>query len=100
MIPVSHCPNIRVWDNGTLAKLLMCVGRIEMPSRDIRSAVQPRSKRGPCRFTQSDVTRAIRAALAANLEIAAVRINPDGSILIIPGTPIAVPPSEANPWDA
>jgi hypothetical protein len=33
------------------------------------------------------------------MAIAAVRIEPDGSILVIPGTPEAVPVSAPNPWD-
>lgn len=78
----------------------------QMPGHEARSSVLPLSlppqqcKRGRSRFTQSDVTRAIRAAIAANLAIAAVRIAPDGTILIIPGTPATVTPWEANPWDA
>ena len=34
------------------------------------------------------------------IEIAAIRIEPDGTILIVPGTPAAVAQPEANPWDA
>lgn len=59
-----------------------------------------RRSRGPSRFTQADVARAIRAAKKENLEIAAVRIEPDGTILIVPGAPPAVRSSEPNPWDA
>lgn len=55
--------------------------------------------RGPSRFTQADVARAIRAAKKEKLEIAAVRIEPDGTILIVPGTSSAVAVSEVNPWD-
>jgi hypothetical protein len=45
------------------------------------------------------VARAIRGALKARISIAAVRIEPDGSILVIPGTPEAVATSTLNPWD-
>lgn len=51
------------------------------------------------RFRQMDVTRALKAAQKAKLQIAAVRIEPDGTILVIPGTPETVPSSERNPWD-
>lgn len=59
-----------------------------------------RKPRGRGRFTQAEITRAIRGAQKAALQIAAVRILPDGTILIIPGTPASVAPWEANPWDA
>lgn len=67
-------------------------------STEILSAA--RRPRGKSRFTQADVTRVIRAAMAAQLRIAAVRIEPDGTILVIPGTPSLVAVSELNPWDA
>jgi hypothetical protein len=46
------------------------------------------------------VTRVIRAAQSAKLDIAAIRIEPDGTILVIPGTPSPVQLSGLNPWDA
>ena len=58
----------------------------------------PRDVRGPSRFTQADVARAIRAAKKENLPIAAVRIEPDGTIVILPAESEAVQPSP-NPWD-
>ena len=51
------------------------------------------------KFRQIDVARALKAAQKAKLQIAAVRIEPDGTILVIPGIPEAVPSSERNPWD-
>jgi hypothetical protein len=51
------------------------------------------------RFTKRDLTRAVEAVLAAGLQIAFVRIEPDGAILVIPGTPAPVPSSASNPWD-
>lgn len=60
----------------------------------------PKRTRGPSRFTQADVSRAVRAVKKEKIQIAAVRIEPDGTILIVPGTPDAVPSSEPNPWDA
>ena len=60
-----------------------------------------RRARGPARFREKDVVRVIKAARKANMALAAVRIEPDGSILVIPGTPEAVPASRpgANDWD-
>ena len=51
------------------------------------------------RFTKRDVVRAVEAIRAAGLPIASIRIEPDGAILVIPGTPPPVPCS-ANPWDS
>lgn len=56
-----------------------------------------RRVRGPCRFKETDVTRAVRAARKANIEIAAVEISVDGSIRIVPGTP--KPAATPNPLD-
>lgn len=52
------------------------------------------------RFTQADIARAVKGARKAQLEIAAVRIEPDGSITLIPGSPASVQPSpDPNTWD-
>jgi hypothetical protein len=51
------------------------------------------------RFTKRDLVRAVEAVLSAGLQIASIRIEPDGAILVIPGTPQAVPSSAPNPWD-
>jgi hypothetical protein len=59
-----------------------------------------KGRRSPSRFTQADVTRVIRAAQAAKLDIAVIKIEPDGTILVIPGTPSPVQLSGQNPWDA
>jgi len=56
--------------------------------------------RRPLRFTARDLKRAIRAAIAAGLSIGYVRIEPDGSIVILPGRPGAVPSlASPNDWD-
>jgi hypothetical protein len=51
------------------------------------------------KFTEADVARAIKAAQKANIRIACIRIEPNGTILIIPGTPEPVADSDRNPWD-
>jgi len=45
------------------------------------------------KFREIDVVRALRAAQKAKLQVGAIRIEPDGTILLIPGTPEAVPSS-------
>jgi hypothetical protein len=59
--------------------------------------------RKPAKFTEADVARALKAVRKANIPVAAVRIEPDGTILIIPGTPERVAASgsrdERNDWD-
>jgi hypothetical protein len=52
------------------------------------------------RFTKRDLMRAVEAVLAAGLQIASVRIEPDGTILVIPGAPAPVMSSAHNPWDS
>jgi hypothetical protein len=43
--------------------------------------------RAPCLFRESDMRRAIKAAVAAGLEIARVEIAKDGAIVVVPGKP-------------
>jgi hypothetical protein len=51
-------------------------------------------------FAQRDVTRAVKAVRGAGLEIGMVRIEPDGTILVIPGVPLLGPSlREPNDWD-
>ena len=70
-----------------------------MTKHERASAFTPQRKpRSRSRFTQADVTRAIRGAQKATLPIAAVRILPDGTILLIPGVPGSVL-GEFNQWD-
>jgi hypothetical protein len=57
------------------------------------------SVRRHVRFTKRDLVRAVEAVLSAGLQIASIRIEPDGAILVIPGKPPSVPSSGANPWD-
>ena len=63
-------------------------------------AVPARTSRA-VRFTQADVARAVKAALKAKLPIGSIRIEPDGSILIVTAQPEDVAPSEAeNEWES
>lgn len=56
--------------------------------------------RGPAKFSQSDITRAIKGVKDAGVEIARVRIAKDGTIEIDPGKPPAIDGDPAdNPWD-
>lgn len=51
-------------------------------------------------FRQADIARAIKAMQKAKLPIASMRIEPDGSIVIIQGAPQIVAPAAANTaWD-
>jgi hypothetical protein len=62
-------------------------------------AVPARTSRA-VRFKQADVARAVKAAQKAKLPIGGVRIEPDGSILIVTGQPEPVAPSDAlNEWE-
>jgi hypothetical protein len=56
--------------------------------------------RRPARFTEADVQRTIKAAQKAGLPIASIRIEADGSILVVSGSPPPVPSFPVrNPWD-
>jgi hypothetical protein len=39
--------------------------------------------RGPCTFKQSDLTRAVRAVVAAGVEVARVEVGKDGKIVVM-----------------
>jgi len=41
--------------------------------------------RGPCTFRPSDVTRAVKAVVAAGVEVARVEVDKAGKIVIIAG---------------
>lgn len=66
---------------------------------DAVSETRTRTPRGPSRFRERDIVRVIRAARKANMSLAAVRIEPDGAILVIPGEPEPVAVSAPNPLD-
>jgi hypothetical protein len=52
--------------------------------------------RRPCTFKQQDVTRALRATVAAGIEVQRLEIGADGKIVVVMGTPGAS--EAANPW--
>jgi hypothetical protein len=58
--------------------------------------------RGPCTFRQQDVTRALKATVAAGIEVQRVEIGRDGKIMIVTTKADPVPPGdcdEPNGWD-
>jgi hypothetical protein len=59
--------------------------------------------RGACIFRQRDVTRAVKAARAAGVEIARIEIHSDGKIIVVArnATDIAdkINIAESNEWD-
>ncbi len=54
--------------------------------------------RARCTFRQRDVKAAIKATVAAGMEVAAVEIGAQGQIRIVVGKPGAQG-STVNPWD-
>lgn len=58
--------------------------------------------RGPCTFRQQDLTRALKATVAAGIGVAKVEIGKDGKIVVVAVNAPDIP-NEAvkgdNPWD-
>jgi hypothetical protein len=54
--------------------------------------------RGRAKFTESDITRILKAAAKARVDVC-VKIAPDGSITIATGRPGELNGDAANPWD-
>lgn len=53
--------------------------------------------RGPATFKQADLTRAVKAARAAGLDVARTEIMPDGTIRLIHSAEVTSTP--ATPFD-
>jgi hypothetical protein len=56
--------------------------------------------RAPSKFRQGDVTRAVKGALAAGVEVREVLVDTDGKIRVIAGKAPANSAYGPNPWDA
>jgi hypothetical protein len=52
----------------------------------------------PARFSQADLTRALRSFEKAGVQVAGAKINPDGSITVLTGEPSAAN-DRYNPLD-
>jgi hypothetical protein len=58
------------------------------------------SRRQPSAFRQSDVTRTVRAVIAAGLRVVGVKVGADGKIEVVTGREQDNPPASAvNEWD-
>jgi hypothetical protein len=55
--------------------------------------------RRPCRSSQRDLTRAIRAARAAGVEVSRAEVDAAGKISIVVGKPEAIGSAAQNPLD-
>jgi hypothetical protein len=55
--------------------------------------------RGPCTFKQNDVTRAVKAVVAAGVEVARVEVDKDGRIVVVAGKPVPDEGRGGNEWD-
>jgi hypothetical protein len=51
-------------------------------------------------FHESDLSRLLRAARKAGLEVARVEIDKDGKIVLVTGAPAAGDTKGANEWDS
>ena len=50
--------------------------------------------RAACTFKQQDVTRAVRAVVAAGVQVQRVEIGKDGKIVVVTGKPTAEAPQD------
>lgn len=55
--------------------------------------------RGPCTFRQGDVTRAVKGAVAAGLQVQRVEIDKTGKIAIVAPEPEGEADRSATSWD-
>ena len=60
--------------------------------------------RGPCTFRQKDVTRALRASIAAGIEVRRVEIDREGKIVLVTGNAtepeVSEPAATLDSWRA
>jgi hypothetical protein len=56
------------------------------------------SPRRPSAFRQGDITKTVKAVIAAGLRVIGVRVSADGKIEVVTGDGGAVP-SGGNEWD-
>lgn len=56
--------------------------------------------RSPLRFKQSDLTRALKAALACGLVVTRTEIGADGQIVLIHSVEARTPANELDAWRA
>ena len=85
-------------ENGTARG---CAAGLDKPGTTpvlaVASSKSEARRRTP--VTQAEIARAVKALQKAGLPVAAVKFSPDGTVIVIPGTPEAVPSSAPNPWD-
>ena len=59
--------------------------------------------RGSCRFTQRDVTKAVKAVVAAGVQVAKVEVDRSGKIIVVAAgnerESAEDSRGEVNPWD-
>src|SRR5262245_58737808 len=95
-------PNLRSsWPDkpGTEPVAETAMGGRTQAERKTLPAVATRKARRSARFKQTELERTVKAMQKAGLKIAAVKVKPDGTFVVIPGRPASAPPSAANPWD-
>ena len=56
--------------------------------------------RGPMTFKQADLTRALRAARGAGVEIGTIEVTRDGTIRILTGPAAPLPTDHYDAWKA
>ena len=57
--------------------------------------------RAPSTFRQRDLTAAIKAAVAAGVEVKRVEVDRDGKVVVVIGKPCEhVNDETSNPWDS
>jgi len=55
--------------------------------------------RGPQAFRQRDVTKAVRAVVAAGMTVTEIRVDKDGARIVVVPEPGKLAAREANEWD-